>query len=343
MEKHRIVVTMPMTAEQRERLEAGAPEADFVYYPDDEEACIGNPALYADAVRNATVILGEMPAKLLSEAKKLRFMQTSSAGVGGYIAALDESVTLCNATGAYSLGISEAMLTMALMLKRKMPLYHEQQKAHVWNNLGRVSSIQDAVVLSVGLGSIGGEFARKCKLLGAYTIGVRRACQTKPDWLDELYMIGSLDALLPKADVVALSMPETEKTRRLFDANRLALMKKEAILLNVGRGSAVDTDALCAALKNGTIAGAGLDVVDPEPLPAEHPLWEAPNLILTPHVTGGYTLPQTLTRITELAIENLRRYIAGEPLLNQVNRSEGYAVPESKYQPDAFSGYAQRR
>ena len=334
MEQHHILVTMPMTAAERKKLEAVLPEAEFAYYPDDEIRCEHDPALPQAQVENATVILGDVPAHTLKGAKKLRLMQTASAGVGEYIQALPETVALCNATGAYSLGISEAMLAMALILKRKMYPYYERQKAHVWESLGRVSSIQDAVVLSVGLGSIGGEFARKCKLLGAYTIGVRRACQTKPDWLDELHMIEALDTLLPRADIVALSMPETEKTRGLFDAKRLSRMKKDAILLNVGRGSAVDTNALCAALQNGTIAGAGLDVVSPEPLPAEHPLWDAPNLVLTPHVSGCYTLPQTLTRIAALGIENLQRFADGKPLLNQVSRGAGYTLPEIKYMPD---------
>ena len=124
---------------------------------------------------------------------------------------------------------------------------------------------------------------------------------------------------------MALSLPDTPETRHLFNAGRLALCKPGAILLNVGRGTAVDGEALAAAVHSGQLSGAGLDVTDPEPLPPEHPLWAEPNVIITPHVTGGFSLPKTLDNIVDIFAHNLRRYAAGQPLDNQMDRRTQYA------------------
>ena len=133
-----------------------------------------------------------------------------------------------------------------------------------------------------------------------------------------------LDEYLPQADCVAITLPGTTATKGMFDAERMAKMKDGAILLNVGRGMIVDTDALCAALENGKLAGAGVDVTDPEPLPADHPLWKMENAVITPHISGGYHLQETHDRIVRIMAENLKRFLAGEPLRNVVDFSTGY-------------------
>ena len=133
-----------------------------------------------------------------------------------------------------------------------------------------------------------------------------------------------LDSLLPRADVVALSLPGNPSTYHTLNRERIPLLSPNAIVLNVGRGTAVDTDALSDALYAGKIAGAALDVTDPEPLPADHPLWKAPNAIITPHISGGYALPETLQQIAEIFAENLKRFQAGEPLRNVVDLETGY-------------------
>ena len=133
-----------------------------------------------------------------------------------------------------------------------------------------------------------------------------------------------VDEYLPQADCVAITLPGTTATKGMFDAERMAKMKDGAILLNVGRGMIVDTDALCAALENGKLAGAGVDVTDPEPLPADHPLWKMENAVITPHISGGYHLQETHDRIVRIMAENLKRFLAGEPLRNVVDFSTGY-------------------
>ena len=175
------------------------------------------------------------------------------------------------------------------------------------------------------MGNIGSEFLKRCKALGSHTIGVKRTPGEKPEWLDELYTIEEVDQLLPRADVLALVLPETAKTYRMFDEEKLSLLRNDAILLNVGRGNTVDNLAVAKMLQEGRLAGAFLDVFDPEPLPEDHPLWDAPNAILTPHITGNFTLQQTLDNIADIAAENFRRFVTGQPLIHEVDLAEGYA------------------
>ena len=185
-------------------------------------------------------------------------------------------------------------------------------------------SIYGRTVLVLGMGDIGGAFGKQCKALGAKVIGVRRTDAAKPDYADAVHLISDLDQLLPEADIVAITLPGTEATRGLLDRRRIGLMKPGAVLLNAGRGYIVDTEALCDALECGALAGAGLDVVDPEPLPEGHRLWQIPTAVVTPHIAGGYHLKETHTRIVGIFVENLRRFLAGEPLKNQVDFAAGY-------------------
>lgn len=316
-----ILVTPPVNEKHRALLESACPGGRFRYIP------------YADVKREdveaAAVIIGNVPREFLKGADKLHLLHLNTAGADGYPEAMPERAILTNSSGAYGLAISEHMLGMLLAVKKKLYLYWNDQKDCLWRDEGGVSSIEDAVVLSVGMGDIGGEFLRKCKALGAYTIGVRRTPRAKPDFADELYTLDAIDELLPRADVVALSLPSGPATNGLMDERRLRLMKRGAVLINVGRGSAVDTDALVSVCSEGLIRAA-LDVTDPEPLPAEHPLWHTPNAYITPHISGFFHLPQTLDRIVAIGAENLKRIVAGEPLLNAVDASTGYRRKEGR-------------
>ena len=199
-----------------------------------------------------------------------------------------------------------------------------QQKDHHWEKQTHMMVTEGSHVLVIGLGDIGTTFARKMKALGAHVTGIRKSRKPKPEYVDAQYTMEALPELLPQADIVALSLPGYSDTKGVIGEKELHLMKENTILLNVGRGTAIDSLALAKALQEGAIYGAGLDVTDPEPLPEDHPLWDAPHCIITPHVSGGYALPETLEKILELSIENLERYKKGETLHNIIDFSTGY-------------------
>ncbi|MCR5610506.1 MAG: D-2-hydroxyacid dehydrogenase [Clostridiales bacterium] len=316
-----ILVTIPVTEEELSRLKAACPDGVFTLIPKEK--------LDAKAVKDKEIIIGNIPKELVPECGKLRLLELNMAGTDGYPELMPEGAVLVNSSGAYGLAISEHMLGMLLAIKKKLYLYYDNQHDSLWRDEGGVTSIEDAYVLSVGMGDIGGEFTRKCKALGAYTVGIRRNVREKPDYADEMHTLDELDLLLPLADVVALSLPSGAATRGLMDERRLRMMKKGAVLINVGRGNAIVTDDLVRVLNDGHIYAA-LDVVDPEPLPAEHPLWKAPNVFITPHISGFFHLRQTLERIIAIAEENLKRFSSGEPLLNVVDSKTGYRGCENR-------------
>lgn len=314
----KILVVIPLNEDEKERLASKMPEAECIFVTSEE--------ITDELVKSADIIIGNVPPQYIKGSKKLKWLQLNSAGTNGYCdpGVLPEGAYLTNATGAYGLAISEHMLGVLLEIKKKLNLYYMNQQKHEWKDEGSVTSIEGSTTLVVGLGDIGGDFARKMKALGSYTIGVKRTKGQKPDYIDELFTMEALDELLPRADIVALSLPETKDTYHLFNKDRFNLMKKNAVILNVGRGSAICTEDLCDALESGIISGAGLDVTDPEPLPANHRLWDAPGAIITPHISGFFHLTETLRRIVNISIENLEHLKKQEPLENIVDFKTGY-------------------
>jgi phosphoglycerate dehydrogenase-like enzyme len=189
--------------------------------------------------------------------------------------------------------------------------------------------VQGAVVTVVGLGDIGSAYSRRMKALGSYLIGVRRTVHAKPDYLDELLLPEQMEDALPRTDVLALAVPATKGTAGLIGRRQLAKMKPDAVIINAGRGSAIDTEALCDALETGALGGAGLDVVESEPLPPGHRLWKLENAVITPHVAGGRHMKETGEYIMRLNLDNARRFVRGEPLESLVDFSTGYAIPRA--------------
>jgi phosphoglycerate dehydrogenase-like enzyme len=313
-----VLVLIPLEQRHKELLEQSAKQALFTYstYKD----------VSIDAVQKANIIIGNPPAHMLKDSANLELLQLNTAGTGVYVdnGVLPKNVILTNATGAYGLAISEHMIGIVLELFKKLHLYRDSQKKHAWIDEGSVKSIYGSTTLVVGLGDIGSEFAKRMKALGSYTIGIKRTLTQKPDYMDELYLIDQLDKLLPKADIVALSLPATQQTYKLFSKDKLAKMKPGSILINVGRGTSVDTDALCDVLESGHLLGAALDVTDPEPLPENHRIWDIKNAIITPHISGQYHLQETHERIVKISVHNLKAFIEGNELQNIVDFSTGY-------------------
>lgn len=319
----KILVTPPVTEEQKLWLrEAAGAEAELLFVP-------GAAGMDADAMADIDIIVGNAPHSLVRAGKNLKLVQLNSAGTEGYPEAVPPGCALANATGAYGLAISEHMLGMTLALMKRLHQYRDQQKQQLWQSRGTVSSLEGATVAVLGLGDIGGDFARKAKLLGAYTIGIRRRDTVKPDHIDELCLTGALDSVLPRADILAMALPGMAETKHILSRERIALLKDGAIVVNVGRGNAIDLDALADAVESRGIR-AGLDVTDPEPLPAGHRLWSMENVLITPHVSGFFHLPETLNRIVRIAADNITRLREGRPLRNTVDPETGYRA--NKYE-----------
>lgn len=331
MNEKRALVTIPTGERHRNLLQQAAPGWEFRFRGTDTLVCAPQEALPGQPVTQedvdwAQVILGNVPAAMLHGSPALEWLQTNSAGVEAYIrpGVLAGDTLLTNATGAYGLAIAEHMLGMLLELFKKLELYRDAQKSGAWQSQGAVKAVYGSTVLVLGMGDIGGEFAARCKALGAKVIGVRRSPRPCPEYADEVHLLEDLDSLLPHADVVAITLPGTDATRGLMSRERLAKMKEGAVLLNVGRGFIVDTEALCDALERGHLSGAGVDVTDPEPLPPTHRLWNIPTAVVTPHISGFYHLRETHERIVDIFLENLRHFQAGEPLRNLVDFATGY-------------------
>jgi len=312
-EEMQILVSLPMNEDQKQRILSSAQGANVTFAPQAE--------VTDEMLQNAQIVFGNLPGEMLKKAPNLKWLQLNSAGADAYTkpGALDSRVLLTNAVGAYGLTVSEHMLSLLFAMNRRLMEYDQNQQKNLWQPMGQVKSVEGSVILTLGLGNIGGDFARKVKALGAYTIGVRRNTGDCPDYVDEMHPLSSLDDLLARADVVAIALPLTEETKGMMNEARLMNMKKDALLINVGRGPIVDTDALLQVVGAGHLGGAALDVTDPEPLPPDHPLWQQERVIITPHVAGSFYLPETKNRVITVFLENLKRYRAGEQLKNLVN------------------------
>lgn len=278
-------------------------------------------------IQDSEILFGMFPPALLAQCPKLKWLQCSFAGVDTYTAPgvfVRPDAILTNASGAYGITISEHMICVLLMMMRRMPEYQALIARRGWEILGDIRSIYGSTITIIGMGDIGSNFGRRVKEMGATVRGVRRTLREKPDWADEVYTTEHLNDALRGADVVALCLPGTADTRGILGQAQFDAMDEGTYVLNVGRGTAIDQQALNAALRSGKLAGAAIDVAYPEPLPQDHFLWDAPNLLLTPHVSGNMSLPRTCELVIEIFLRNLAHWKKGEPLEHQVDRNQGY-------------------
>ncbi len=314
----KIIVAVPLENEGKRRLEAVCPQNEYVY--------TSAATVTAADVADADAVIGNIPADVIKCAGGLEWFQSQMAGVDPYLkeGVISEKTVITNVTGAFGLAISEHMVGCVFELYKKLHLYRDNQNVSLWKDMGEVKQIEGQTVLTVGLGNIGGCFAKKMKALGAYTIAVKRRMSEKPDYIDELYLSDMLDSVLPRADIVALCMPDTPQTRGMFSADRISEMKNGSVLINIGRGSAVDTQALADALESGKLYGAALDVFEKEPLPSAHRLWKIPNAVITPHISGFFHLRKTYENIIDICIRNYENYVYGRPFFNVIDRETGY-------------------
>ena len=277
------------------------------------------------ALPTAEILVG-VPARrdnLRVRAPALRWLHVTSAGVDGFLPLdwLPRGVAFTNNRGAHGRKAQEYMRMAYTLLHTRMPQIIANQQAHRWEQLFS-PALAARTALIVGLGDLGEAAARAGKQLGLRVIGVRRKVR-KSRHVDAVYPYAKLDKLLPTADFVVLTVPLTPETRNLLNRHRLALMKPTASVINISRAAVVDYGALVKSLKSGALAGALIDVVEPEPLPADSPLWETPNLIITPHISCD-DAEHYVDISLDLWFENFGRYLERKPLLRRVDRRLGY-------------------
>ena len=271
-------------------------------------------------------IVAAFPMRMppLENVPRAKWLHSFSAGIDKILtpAVAESPVLLTNSSGIHATPIAEHIIGLILLFTREFPKTFRNQQHHVYEKSQTLREVRDSEILIVGLGEIGKETARLAKAFGAHVCAVSRSCKNKPDFVDRLEASDKLDQLLGDADFVVITLPHTEETHYLFDREKIQKMKRSAILINIGRGGIIKESDLIDALSVGTIAGAALDVFEKEPLPPDSPLWDMPNVIITPH-HSGLSL-RYMDRAVDILCKNLKAYLDGEKLPNEVNKELGY-------------------
>jgi phosphoglycerate dehydrogenase-like enzyme len=308
------------TREWSERIGAAHPELEIIV-PETREGA-------EQAIATADAAFGTIPPALLARAERLRWLQAPQAAppAGYYYRELIEHpVVVTNFREIYNDHIGAHVMAFVLAFARGLQVYLPQQQRREWKKLPPdtgVVHLPEATALVVGVGGIGSEVARLASAFGMRVIGVDERRAAPPPGVAELHRAAALDRLLPQADFVILTVPHTPDTEGFMNRARFQRMKRSAFFINIGRGMTTRLDDLAAALKAGEIAGAALDVFEQEPLPADHPLWTMPGVLITPH-TAGYG-PHLEERRYEVLSDNCRRFLAGQELRNVVDKSRWF-------------------
>ncbi len=308
------------TREWAARLAAALPELEVVLAEDRARA--------EQAIATADAAFGTIPPEFLRQARRLKWLQAPQAAppAGYYYPELiAHPVAITNFREIYNDHIGAHVMAFVLAFARGLQRYIPQQLRREWKKPGQnegVVHLPEATALVVGVGGIGSEIARLCAAFGMRVLGVDERRRDKPPGVAELHRADELDALLPQADFVILTVPHTPETEGFMNRARFQQMKKAAFFINIGRGLTTRLDDLAAAIEAGEIAGAGLDVFEEEPLPQGHKLWTLPGVLLTPH-TAGYG-PYLDERRYAIILDNCRRFLAGQPLRNLVDKAHWF-------------------
>ena len=330
----KIVICPAVESDRFEALRAAAPSVEWINAPD--------AAVAAESISGAEAFIGKITPEILARADRLRWVQSYTASLEHYIfpALVDHPCTLTNVRGLFGDVIADQVMGYILCFARNLHIYARQQVEHRYEPVGgesaRVSYVMGpgtvnamdratiflptATLGVVGLGGIGGEIARRGLAFGMSVRAVDRYPDkaARPEGVEMVLGLDKLPELLAWSDFAVIAAPHTPETERLFDAKMIAHLRPSSYLINIGRGAIVVLDDLVSALRGGKLAGAALDVFEVEPLPVAHPLWDYPNVIITPH-TAGYS-PVIAARHLATLVENVRRYVAGEALLNVVDK-----------------------
>ena len=314
---------LPFTEEQWRRLEAAfLPQRLAVVDP-------GNPAAVEEALVRAEVAIlaGDLDARFLS-APRLKWVHCNHAGLtrSARPEVFDRGLLVTGSAGRSGPALAEHVMMFSLLLCSGYPDFYEAQKRHEWRRvpeMANLTALCGKTMGILGMGHTGKALARRAKAFDMRVIGYRRRDLAAPEGVDQMYCRDrgeGIDEILEQADVLALVLNLSDATHHLIGEEQIARMKHSAVIVNLSRGGVIDQDALMDALNAGRLAGAGLDVTDPEPLPAGHPLWDTPNVLITPHFTAA--LPDKHERSLQTILENVRRYRAGESMLNRLSEED---------------------
>ena len=306
-----------------------SPDAD-PSWPEKIEAAVhadvvktfADPMSAIDDIANADAAYGTVPPELLARAKKLRWICAARAGLGGawfYDALVRSDIIVTNMRGSYNEHLAGHAIAFLLAFARRFDHYLPRKQ---WQRGPEMIDLPEKTVLIVGVGGAGGEASKLCAALGMRVLGIDPRVTERPAGMTELATPDRLGERLGEADFVILTTPETPDTVGMFNTRLFAQVKRGAYFINIARGRCVVTADLVEALRSGHLGGAGLDVADPEPLPPDNPLWSMPNVLITPHV-AIYGTPYR-DKWEAMLIENCRRFAAGQPLLNVVDKAKWF-------------------
>ncbi len=276
---------------------------------------------------DADIVYG-FASSVVRSSRELKWLCVPWAGVDsvmspGYFA--NENCLLTNSAGAYGVSISEHMIALAIVMMRRLDEFLAETREGKWLSPRAQKSLKDSRITVLGTGDIGTNFARRARAFEpALITGVCRSGKSSQNCYDRVIPVSELDSVLCETDLLAMSLPATDETKGILSRRRIEMLPEGAYVINVGRGSAVDEEALADNLENGHLAGAALDVFQKEPLPAQSRLWKSKNLLITPHVAGNMTLPYTKDKNVEMFLEDLENFMSGKPLHYLVDRKLGY-------------------
>lgn len=273
---------------------------------------------------DSDIFFGRIPRPVFLAAKRLRWVQVFGAGVETCIfpELIQSDVILTNTSGAFNQVMADHAFALILAISRGIAFFVRNQSQRAWKRAGPLHQLAGQSLGIIGLGNIGCEIARRGKAFGMEVAAADARSMECPAFVDQLWGVKDMDRVLEQSDYLVITAPLTPETRGMIGAAELRKMKPTAHLINIGRGAIVDEAALIDALKNGVIAGAGLDVFDKEPLPQDSEFWDMENVVISPHMGG--LAPETRAISFEIFLENLKKFVAGEPLRNVVNKHHGY-------------------
>ncbi|AJY44870.1 D-2-hydroxyacid dehydrogenase [Martelella endophytica] len=318
-----VMNNLPFEPRHWDRLKEAIGSDRAIYVDPDDRSALDNALRQAEIA----ILAGDLDERHVN-APHLRWVHCDHAGLtkSARPEVFEKGLVVTGSAGRSGPALAEHVMMFSLMLCSRYPAFYDAQKQHEWRRadwMWDLRALYGRTIGILGMGHTGKALATRAKAFNMRVLGYRRRDLEPPPGVDRMYSADKgegIDAILAEADILALVLNLSDATHRMIGAAEIAKMKSSAIIVNLSRGGVIDTDALMAALNEGRLAGAGLDVTDPEPLPPGHPLWDTPNVLITPHFTAA--LPDKVDRSVDVITENLRRYRAGEEMQNRMTAED---------------------